>query len=48
VHEYVSIDEMEAILNDENISPLQACEEIINIAKTNGSSDDKSIVVIDK
>ena len=48
VHEYVSIDEMEDILNDENISPLQACEEIINIAKTNGSSDDKSIVIIDK
>ena len=48
VHEYVSIDEMEDVLNDESISPLQACEKIINIAKTNGSSDDKSIVIIDK
>lgn len=48
VHEYVSIDEMEDILNNESISPLQACEEIINIAKVNGSSDDKSIVIIDR
>lgn len=48
VHEYVSIDEMEDILNGESISPLQACEEIINIAKTNGSNDDKSIVIIDR
>lgn len=48
VHEYVSIDEMEDILNNENISPLQACAEIINIAKVNGSSDDKSIVIIDR
>lgn len=48
VHEYVSIDEIEGILNDENISSLQACEKIVNIAKTNGSSDDKSIVIFDK
>ena len=48
VHEYVSIDEMEDILNDENVSPLQACEEIINLAKASGSTDDKSIVIIDR
>ena len=48
VHEYVSVDEMEDILNDENISPLYACEEIINLAKASGSTDDKSIIIIYK
>ena len=48
VHEYVFVDEMEDILNKENIPPLQACEEIINLAKASGSTDDKSIVIIDR
>ncbi len=48
VHEYISIDELEDVLNDESISPVQACEEIINVAKANGSNDDKSIVIIDR
>lgn len=48
LHEYVSIDKLEDILNNESISPLRACVEIINIAKGNGSTDDKSIVIIDR
>lgn len=48
VHEYVSIDDMEYVLNNESISPLQACAEIINTAKENGSIDDKSLVIIDR
>lgn len=48
IHEYVSIDETEDILNNENIPPLTACTEIINIANSNGSRDDKSIVIIDR
>lgn len=48
VHEYVSIDELEDILNNENISPLQTCAEIISRARINGSNDDKSIVIIYK
>lgn len=48
VHEYVSADELEDILNNEKLKPLNACKEIINIAKLNGSKDDKSIVIIDK
>ena len=47
VHEYVSVDELEDILNTANIYPLQACKKIINLAKTNGSNDDKSIAIID-
>ena len=48
VHEYVSVDELEDILNTANIYPLQACKKIINLAKTNGSNDDKSIAIIDR
>ena len=45
----VKVDEAtEDILNDENVSPLQACEEIINLSKASGSTDDKSIVIIDR
>ena len=46
VHEYVPIDEFENILNNPSIVPLQACKEIINLAKENGSNDDKSIAII--
>ena len=48
IHEYISIDELEDILNNESFEPLNACSEIINVAKANGSNDDKSIVIIDK
>jgi DNA-binding response OmpR family regulator len=43
-----SVDELEDILNTANIYPLQACKKIINLAKTNGSNDDKSIAIIDR
>ena len=48
VHEYVSADELEDILNNKKLKPLNVCKEIINLAKANGSKDDKSIVIIDK
>lgn len=48
VHEYVSIDEMEDIFNNEEAEPLIACQTIIDKAKLNGSEDDKSIVIINK
>ena len=48
VHEHVLIDELEDEINNENISPLQICEKIINIAKRNGSADDKSIVIVER
>ena len=46
VHEYISIDEMEDILNDESLEPSSMCNEILSIAKSNGSTDDKSIIII--
>lgn len=48
VHEYVSIDELEDVLNNESLEPLIMCNEILNIAKANGSTDDKSLVIIDR
>ena len=48
VHEYVSIDELEDVLNNESLEPLSMCNEILNIAKANGSTDDKSIIIINK
>lgn len=48
VHEYISIDELEDILNNGSIAILNAFKDIINIAKANGSTDDKSIVIIDR
>lgn len=48
VHEYVTINELEDVLNNESISPLQSCTKIINIARENGSTDDKSIIIINK
>ena len=48
VHEYVSIDELEDVLNNESLDPLSMCSEILSIAKANGSTDDKSIVIIYK
>lgn len=48
VHEYVSIDELEDVLNNESLEPLSMCNETLNIAKANGSTDDKSIIIINK
>lgn len=48
VHEYVSIDELEDVLNNENLEPLSMCSEILKIAKEKGSTDDKSIIIIYK
>lgn len=47
VHEYVSVDELEDVLNNEALEPISMCKEIINLAKASGSTDDKSIVIID-
>ena len=46
VHEYVSIDELEDVLNSDSLEPKSMCNEILNIAKANGSTDDKSIIII--
>ena len=48
VHEYVSVDELEDVLNNEALEPISMCNEILNLAKANGSTDDKSIVIIDR
>ena len=48
VHEYVSVDELEDVLNNEALEPISMCKEIINLAKASGSTDDKSIVIIDR
>ncbi len=48
VHEYVSVDELEDVLNNESLEPLSMCNEILSIAKANGSTDDKSIIIINK
>ena len=48
VHEYVSIDELEDVLNNDSLEPQSMCNEILNIAKANGSTDDKSIIIINK
>ena len=48
IHEYVSIDELEDILNNESLEPLDMLNEILELAKTKGSTDDKSIVIISK
>ena len=48
VHEYVSVDELEDVLNNEAFEPISMCNEILNLAKANGSTDDKSIVIIDR
>lgn len=47
IHEYVSDDELENSMRNAGADVLQTCMEIINIAKTNGSTDDKSIVILD-
>lgn len=48
VHEYVSVDELEDVLNNDSLDPQSMCNEILNIAKANGSTDDKSIIIIDR
>lgn len=48
VHEYVSIDELEDVLNNTELEPSNMCNEILNIATSKGSTDDKSIIIIDK
>ena len=48
VHEYVSVDELEDVLKNEAFEPISMCNEILNLAKANGSTDDKSIVIIDR
>jgi len=48
VHEYVSVDELEDVLNNDSLEPQSMCNEILNIAKANGSTDDKSIIIIDR
>lgn len=48
IHEYVSDNDLEIHLNNRNIDVVCACREIIDIAKANGSFDDKSIVILDK
>jgi len=46
IHEYLTIDEMEEILNSEDSSHLNVCKKMIDKANLNGSEDDKSIVII--
>lgn len=48
IHEYVSDNDLEIHLNNRNIDVVCACREIIDIAKANGSFDDRSIVILDK
>lgn len=48
VHEYVSIDELEDVLNNDSLEPKSMCNEILSIAKEKGSTDDKSIIIIYK
>ena len=46
IHDYVTIDELEDVLNNESLGPLSMCNEILTIAKAKGSTDDKSIIII--
>jgi len=46
VHEYVSIDELEDVLKNDSLEPKSMYNEILSIAKANGSTDDKSIIII--
>lgn len=48
IHEYVSINELEIHLNNRDTDVMHACRKIIDIAKANGSYDDKSIIILDK
>lgn len=48
IHEYVSANELEMYLSNRNIDVMRVCRKIIDTAKANGSSDDKSIVILDK
>lgn len=45
IHEFVSIDEMEDIIYTYGIS-LRTCDKIITAARTNGSDDDVSILLL--
>lgn len=47
VHEYVSIDDMEDIINAE-IEDTEIAESLVCLAEKNGSPDDKTIVIIRK
>ncbi len=48
IHEYVSIDELESILLSSETDNQTACKVIIDRAVSNGSIDDKSIVIINR
>lgn len=47
VHEYVSIDDMEDIINAE-IEDTEKVESLVCLAEKNGSPDDKTVVIIRK
>lgn len=47
VHEYVSIDDMEDIINAE-IEDTEIAESLVCLAEKNGSLDDKTVVIIRK
>ena len=47
VHEYVSIDDMEDIINAE-IEDTEIAESLVCLAEKNSSPDDKTIVIIRK
>lgn len=48
IHEYISIDELEEVLNQPECDYKVACEQILQKVVKNGSEDDKSIMIIIK
>ena len=44
IHDYLSADELEDVIDEYGIS-LQACERLIDLARRNGSTDDASVIM---
>ena len=44
IHDYLSTDELEDVIDEYGIS-LQACEKLIELARSNGSTDDASVIM---
>ena len=44
IHDYLSADDLEDVIDEYGIS-LQACEKLIELARSNGSMDDASVIL---
>ena len=44
IHDYLSVDEIEDIIDDNGISII-ACKKMIEAARQNGSTDDASVII---